>query len=146
MQDVRGLTPKTRDTALRIVGRLLSACFGDGPVGIVAIRPEHVRRFFEQQAKLYSKSASAGSVVASLRGYFRYRASLGDLVHALVGAVFYLRNPGGGPSRRAATSRSGRMKPAQWSVDITLSHYQAPLTCSSRRTCSRRGLSPGKHR
>jgi integrase/recombinase XerC len=92
MQYVRGLAPKTRDMALRIVGRLLMARFGDGPVDVSAIAPEHVRRFFAQQAKLYSKPASAGSVVASLRGYFRYRASLGDLVHGLVGAVSYPAN------------------------------------------------------
>ena len=92
MQHVRGLAPKTRDMALRIVGRLLTARFGDGPIDIAAIRPEHVRRFFAQQAKLYSKPASAGSVVASLRGYFRDRTSLGDLVHGLVGAVSYPAN------------------------------------------------------
>jgi len=78
--------------ALRIVGRLLTSRFGEGPVDIAAIKPEHVRRFYAQQAKLYSKPASAGSVVASLRGYFRYRASLGDLVHGLVGAVSYPAN------------------------------------------------------
>ena len=31
MQHVRGLAPKTLDMALRIVGRLLTARFGDGP-------------------------------------------------------------------------------------------------------------------
>ena len=92
MQHVRGLAPKTRSMALRIVRRLLIARFGDGPVDIAAIKPEHVRRFFAQQAKLYSKPASAGSVVAALRGYFRYRASLGDLVHGLIGAVSYPAN------------------------------------------------------
>jgi integrase/recombinase XerC len=92
MEQVRGLAPKTRDMALRIVGRLLTSRFGGGAIDIAAIKPEHVRRFFAQQAKLYSKPASAGTVVASLRGYFRYRASLGDLVHGLVGAVSYPAN------------------------------------------------------
>jgi site-specific recombinase XerD len=92
MEHVRGLAPKTRDMALRIVGRLLTARFGGGAIEISAIKPEHVRRFFAQQAELYSKPASAGSVVASLRGYFRYRASLGDLVHGLIGAVSYPAN------------------------------------------------------
>jgi len=92
MEHVRGLAPKTRDMALRIVGRLLIARFGGGAIDICAIKPEHVRRFFAQQAGLYSKPASAGSVVASLRGYFRYRASLGDLVHGLIGAVSYPAN------------------------------------------------------
>jgi integrase/recombinase XerC len=92
MARVRGLAPKTRDMALRIVGRLLTARFGRGAIDIATIKPEHVRRFFAQQAELYSKPASAGSVVASLRGYFRYRGSLGDLVHGLVGAVSYPAN------------------------------------------------------
>lgn len=92
MEHARGLAPKTRSTALRIVGRLLVARFGDGAIHIPAIKPEHIRRFFAQQAELYSKPASAGSVVASLRGYFHYRASLGDLVHGLVGAVSYPAN------------------------------------------------------
>lgn len=92
MKHVRGLTPKTRDMALRIVGRLLIARFGGGAIDISAIKPEHVRRFFAQQAERYSKPASAGSVVASLRRYFRYRASLSDLVHGLIGAVAYPAN------------------------------------------------------
>jgi integrase/recombinase XerC len=89
MNHVRGLAPKTRSAALRIAGRLLSQRFGDGRVDIAAIAPEHVRRFFAQQAKLYSKPASAATVVAALRGYLRYRASLGDAVHRLIGAVSY---------------------------------------------------------
>ena len=92
MDHVRGLAPKTRDMALRIAGRLLTSRFGDGAIDIAAIKPEHVRRFFAQQAKLYSKPASAGSVVAALRGYFRYRASLGDAAHGLIGAVAYPAN------------------------------------------------------
>lgn len=92
MAHARGLATKTRTMALRIVGRLLTARFGDGAIDIAAIKPEHARRFFAQQAELYSKPASAGAVVASLRGYFRYRASLGDLVHGLVGAVSYPAN------------------------------------------------------
>lgn len=92
MEHVRGLAPKTRSMALRIVGRLLAARCGKGAVDIAAITPEHVRCFFAEQAKLYSKPANAGLVVAALRGYFRYRASLGDLVHGLIGAVSYPAN------------------------------------------------------
>jgi integrase/recombinase XerC len=92
MEHVRGLAPKTRDIALRVVGRLLTARFGGNAIDITAIKPAHVRRFFAEQAKLYRKPASAGSVVASLRGYFRYRASLGDRVHGLTGAVSYPAN------------------------------------------------------
>jgi len=92
MDHVRGLAPKTRSIALRIVGRLLAIRFGDGVINIVAIKPDHVRRFFAQQAKLYSKPANAGTVVATLRGYFRYRASLGDAVHGLIGVLSYPAN------------------------------------------------------
>jgi integrase len=92
MSEVRGLAPKTRDMAMLIVGRLLRSRFDDGPIDIAAITPAHVRRFFAQQAKLYSKPAHTGVVVASLRGYFRYRAALGDTMHALVGAVSYPAN------------------------------------------------------
>lgn len=92
MDHVRGLAPKTRSIALRIIGRLLTSRFRDGPVAINTVRPDHVRRFFAQQAKLYSKPANAGSVVAALRGYFRYRASLGDAVHGLIGALSYPTN------------------------------------------------------
>jgi len=92
MDHVRGLAPKTREMALRTVRRLLTARFADGRVDIRTIKPEHVRYFFARQAKLFSKPASAGSVVAALRGYFRYRASLGDAVHGLIGAVSYPAN------------------------------------------------------
>jgi integrase/recombinase XerC len=92
MDHVRGLAPKTREMALRIVGRLLAWRFGDGVIDITAVKPDHVRRFFAQQAKLYSKPANAGAVVAALRGYFRYRASFGDAVHGLIGAVSYPAN------------------------------------------------------
>ena len=92
MEHVRGLAPKTRTIALRIVGRLLTERFEGNAIDIAAITPEHVRRFFAEQAALHSKPAGAGSVVSSLRGYFRYRASLGDLVHGLIGALAYPAN------------------------------------------------------
>jgi site-specific recombinase XerD len=92
MEQVRGLAPKTRDMALRIVRRLLTYRFGDGAIDIALIKPEHVRRFYAQQAKLYSKPANAGVVIVALRGYFRYRASLGDTVQGLIGALSYPAN------------------------------------------------------
>lgn len=92
MNHVRGLAPKTREMALRSVGRLLTSRFGDAAIDIAAIEPNQVRDFFAQQAKLYSKPASAGTVIASLRGYFRYRVSLGDAVHGLIGVLSYPAN------------------------------------------------------
>lgn len=87
MDRVRGLAPKTRSQVLRIVGRLLRQRLGDGAVDIASIKPAHVRSFYAQQAKLHAKPGGAGSVVAALHSYFRYRSSLGDQVHALIGAV-----------------------------------------------------------
>ena len=92
MDHVRGLAPKTREMALRIVGRLLTSRFGDAAIDITAIEPDQVRDFFARQAKLYSKPASAGTVIASLRGYFRYRVSLGDAVQGLIGVLSYPAN------------------------------------------------------
>ena len=92
MDHVRGLAPKTRETVLRILGRLLTARFGDEAIDIAALEPDQVRDFFAQQAKLYSKPASAGTVIASLRGYFRYRVSLGDAVQGLIGVLSYPAN------------------------------------------------------
>ena len=92
MDHVRGLAPKTRETALRILGRLLTARFGDAAIDVAALEPDQVRDFFAQQAKLYSKPASTGTVIASLRGYFRYRVSLGDAVQGLIGVLSYPAN------------------------------------------------------
>jgi site-specific recombinase XerD len=92
MAQVRGLGANTRESAVRIVGRLLRQRFDDGVIDFAAIKPEHVRRFYAQQLKLYKAPTSAGAVVASLRGYFRWRATLGDQVHALVGTLSYPAN------------------------------------------------------
>lgn len=87
MDRVHGLAPKTRTQVLRVVGRLLRQRFGGGCVDVASIKPAYLRRFYAQQATLHRKPGGAGSVVAALHSYFRYRASLGDLVHGLIGAV-----------------------------------------------------------
>jgi site-specific recombinase XerD len=92
MEEVRGLAPKTRVGALRLVEALLRKHFGDGSFRFDTITPEHVRRFFAAQAKRYTTPSSLGVVVSALRGYFRWHASLGDRTHALVGAVSYPAN------------------------------------------------------
>lgn len=92
MDRVRGLAPRTRTTMLRIVGRLLTERFSNGGIDMASIEPEHIRRFYAEQAALYGKPAGAGSVVSALRGYFRYRTSLGDQVHGLIGALSYPAN------------------------------------------------------
>jgi integrase/recombinase XerC len=92
MLRVRGLARTTQAMALGIVRRFLTVRFGDYAVDIRAIKAEHVRHFFAQEAKRYSKPATAGTVVAALRGYFRYRASHGNAVHGLIGALSYPAN------------------------------------------------------
>ena len=92
MEQVRGLAPKTREGALRLVEALLRKHFGDDDLRFDAITAEQVRRFFAAQAKNYKTPSSLGVVVSSLRGYFRWRATLGDRTHALVGALAYPAN------------------------------------------------------
>ena len=92
MEQVRGLTPNTREGALRLIEALLRKHFGDDTIRFEVITPERVRRFFAGQAKNYKTPSSLGVVVSSLRGYFRWRATLGDCTHALVGAVAYPAN------------------------------------------------------
>lgn len=92
MEQVRGLAPKTREGALRLVEALLRKHFGDDAIHFEVITPERVRRFFAAQAKNYKAPTSLGAVVSALRGYFRWRATLGDRTHALVGALAYPAN------------------------------------------------------
>lgn len=92
MEQVRGLAPKTRAGALRLVDALLRKHFGDGAIRFEIITAAHVRRFFATQAKNHKTPSSLGVVVSSLRGYFRWRATLGDRTHALVGALAYPAN------------------------------------------------------
>lgn len=92
MEQVRGLAPKTREGALRLVEALLRKHFGDDAIQFEVITPERVRRFFAAQAKNYKAPTSLGAVVSALRGYFRWRATLGERTHALVGALAYPAN------------------------------------------------------
>lgn len=87
MIEARNLAASTRKDALRNVGCLLRSRFGDGNIDITAIQPEHVRRFFAQQTKFHKKPTSACMVLASLRGYFRWRATQGNQIHALLGVL-----------------------------------------------------------
>lgn len=92
MDQVRGLAQKTREGALRLVEALLRKHFGDDAIEFDVITPERVRRFFADQAKHYKTPSGLGVVVSALRGYFRWRATLGDRTHALVGALAYPAN------------------------------------------------------
>lgn len=89
MIEARNLASNTRKVGLAVVGRLLFSRFGDGCINFTEIRSEHVRDFFIQQAKHHKKPTSIRYVVSSLHSYFRWRATLGDQVHSLVGVLAY---------------------------------------------------------
>ena len=93
MRDVQGLATKTRSIMLRIVGRLLHRHFCDGEIDLTGLTTKQVRQFYAQQATLYSKPTNAaGCIIPSLRSYFRYRTSLGDHIHGLIGSLSYPAN------------------------------------------------------
>ena len=92
MERVQGLALKTRTQYLRTVRRLLVEHFGDQAIDFDAVTPERVRRFVARQSEFYSSPASAGTLISALRGYFRFRATCGDRVHALIGVLPYPAN------------------------------------------------------
>jgi site-specific recombinase XerD len=92
MEHARGLAPKTRSGALRIVRELLWHRFHDRPVVISALTPEQVRRCFARLTECCHAPASIGSVISALHGYFRFRATCGDSMHALLGVLSYPPN------------------------------------------------------
>jgi integrase len=92
MNRVQGLAPKTRAQYLRTVRRLLVDQFGDRAIEFDAITPERVRRFLANQSELYTTPESAATLISALRGYFRFRATCGDRVHALLGVLPYPAN------------------------------------------------------
>jgi site-specific recombinase XerD len=92
MNHVRGLAPSTRKTNLCFIRRLLFGQFGDQVVVISAILPDHIRQFVASQSKLCKVSTSISAPISALRGYFRYRATLGDRVHQLIGVANFPAN------------------------------------------------------
>ena len=87
LSHARGLARSTRENTLRLVGRLLRERFAGDAFDFNVIAPEHVRSFLAEQAKVHTTPTSLSTVVSSLRGYFRWRSTQGDLTHALVGAL-----------------------------------------------------------
>jgi integrase/recombinase XerC len=92
MERVRGLAPKTRSAALRIVRELLWQRFKDRPVVFAALKPEQVRCCFARLIERCHAPVSTGAAVSALHGYFRFRAACGDAVHALMGVLSYPAN------------------------------------------------------
>ena len=147
---VRGLAPKTREGALRLVEALLRKHFGDGAIRFDAITAEHVRRFFAAQAKLYKTPSSLGAVVSALRGYFRWRATLGDRTHALVGAAVLSGELAAGIVAQVAEPAEveqlvGRPRPER-PVDAARRRHGALRARSGPAQRRGRPLEPGRHR
>lgn len=92
MNHVRGLAPKTRKHYLAIIRRLLLRQFADQPVVISTLKPDDIRKFVACQSDLCRVTASISAPISALRGYFRYRATLGDRVHQLVGVTSFPAN------------------------------------------------------
>jgi integrase/recombinase XerC len=92
MNHVHGLAAKTRKHYLSIVRCLLLAQFADREVVIAAIKPEQIRQFVASQSARCTVPASISAPVSALRGYFRYRATLGDAVHHLIGVTSFPAN------------------------------------------------------
>jgi len=89
---VQGLAASTRKQYLSITRSLLLGQFADRAVEIPAIKPEHIRKFIANQSTQCTVSASIGASVSALRSYFRYRTTLGDSVHHLIGVTSFPAN------------------------------------------------------
>ncbi|OAI26199.1 site-specific integrase [Methylomonas koyamae] len=92
MNHVHGLAAKTRKHYLSIVRCLLLALFADRAVVIAAIKPEQIRQFVASQSARCTVPASISAPISALRSYFRYRATLGDAVHHLIGITSFPAN------------------------------------------------------
>jgi site-specific recombinase XerD len=92
MNHVRGLAPKTRKHYLAIIRRLLLGQFADRAVVVSTFRPDDIRKFVACQGEFCKVPASIKATISALRGYFRYRTTLGDKVHHLVGVTSFPAN------------------------------------------------------
>jgi integrase len=87
MRDVRGLGVGTRAGRLAVVGKLLRCKFAGDPIAIGNLQPEDVRGFIATELTRVNSVHHASAIASALRAYFRYRATCGDAVHALLGVI-----------------------------------------------------------
>lgn len=87
MRDARGLGVGTRTGRLAVVGRLLLRKFAGRAIAIGELQPEDVRGFIATELTRVNSKSHASALAAALRAYFRYRATCGDAVHALLGVI-----------------------------------------------------------
>ncbi len=87
MRDARGLAIGTRGGRLAMVGRLLLCKFAGKPIAIGELQPEDVRGFIATELTRVNSVSHASALAAALRAYFRYRATCGDALQALLGVI-----------------------------------------------------------
>jgi integrase len=87
LRDVRGLASGTRKGRLRVVGLLLQQRFKGRPIEMSRLRPDDIRQFLARQLEACRTASNASHHAASLRSYFRYRATCGDQVGGLTAVI-----------------------------------------------------------
>lgn len=87
LQMARGLSDGTRRDYLPIVRQLLAWRFGKHPIAIAALKPTQIKTFIAKKLDDCPGRGNAAAVACALRAYLRYRASRGDGVTALRGAI-----------------------------------------------------------
>ena len=87
MRDARGLAAGTREGRLSMVGRLLLCKFAGRAIALGELQPEDVRGFIALELTRVNTVSHASALAAALRAYFRYRATCGDALHALLGVI-----------------------------------------------------------
>ena len=87
MRDARGLAIGTRENRLAMVSRLLLCKFAGRDIAIGELQPEEVRGFIATELTRVNSVSHASALAAALRAYFRYRATCGDALHALLGVI-----------------------------------------------------------
>ncbi|CAI10614.1 probable integrase (plasmid) [Aromatoleum aromaticum EbN1] len=87
LRDLRGLSPGSRSSCLRVAHRLLRQKFGNGAVDIARLRPADVRQFLADQLEARRTPSNASTLASGLRSYFRYRSTCGDPADRLTAVI-----------------------------------------------------------
>lgn len=87
LRDLRGLSPGSRSSCLRVARRLLRQKFGNGAVDIARLRPADVRKFLADQLEARQTPSNASTLASGLRSYFRYRSACGDPADRLTAVI-----------------------------------------------------------
>jgi site-specific recombinase XerD len=87
MNNARGLAEGTRSGYLRIVQRLLLHKFADRPVVFTELQPIDIRQFIIEQLERVDTISNGKALASTLRDYLRYRATCGDHISGMLGAI-----------------------------------------------------------